>query len=106
MSSDLLKTLHKVAEEDCESRMVAIDKGIGSYKSLILQIAEAKKWDLRVWVEGQEPNDLKKYEKALSMLERGNIIKGKMKYTHRSAYREYELTKKGEELAKKLQEEP
>ena len=49
---------------------------------------------------------MKKYEKALNMLERGNIIKGKMKYTHRSAYREYELTKKGEELAKKLQEEP
>ena len=57
-----------------------------------------------VWVEGQEPEDLKKYEKALNMLERGNIIKCKMKYTHRSEYREYELTKKGEELAKKLQE--
>ena len=84
----------------------AIDKGLRNYKSLILQIAEAKKWDLRVWVEGQEPEDLKKYEKVLNMLERGNIIKGKMKYTHRSAYREYELTKKGEELAKKLQEEP
>ena len=83
----------------------AIDKGLRNYKSLILQIAEAKKWDLRIWVKGQEPEDLKKYEKAFSMLERGNIIKGKMKYTHRSAYREYELTKKGEELAKKLQEE-
>jgi DNA-binding HxlR family transcriptional regulator len=106
MSSDLLGTLHKVAEEDCESRMATIDRELRNYKSLILQIAEAKKWDLRVWVEGQEPQDLKKYEKALNMLERGNIIKGKMKYTHRSAYREYELTKKGEELAKKLQEEP
>jgi len=106
MSSDLLETLHNVAEEDCEDEIHAIDRGLKRYKSLILRIAKVKKWDLLVWVEGQELEDLKKYEKNLNMLERGNIIKGKMKYTERNAYREYELTKKGEELAKKLIKEP
>jgi hypothetical protein len=38
------------------------------------------------------------------MLERRNIIKANMKYTHRSTCREYEFTKKREELAKKLRE--
>lgn len=105
MSSELMETLHKVAEEDWESRKSAIDEGLERYKSLILQIAKAKKWDLRVWVEGQEPDDLKKYETDLNMLERGNYIKGKMKYAHRNAYRQYELTKKGEDLAEKLKKE-
>ena len=106
MSADLLAILRKVAEEDYEGEKAAVDKELKRYKSLILEIAEAKKWDLVVWVEGQQPEDLKKYEEALGMLERGNIIKGKMKYTHRNAHREYELTKKGKELAKNLRKEP
>lgn len=106
MSSELMETLHKVAGEDCESRIAAIDEGLNRYKSLILQIAKAKKWDLLVWVEGQELEDLKTYEEDLNMLERGNFIKGKMKYSEHNAYREYELTKKGEDLAEKLLKEP
>jgi hypothetical protein len=36
------------------------------------------------------------------LLERSSMVKGKMKYTERTVYREYTLTGKGIELAKKL----
>ena len=48
---------------------------------------------------------VEKYEKELNLLERGNLVKGKLKYTERNAYREYQLTKKGSELVNKLQKE-
>jgi hypothetical protein len=106
MASDLSVILHKIAEEDYKSEKIAIEEGLRRYKILILQIAKVKKWDLLVWAEGAELKDLKKYEKDLNLLERSNLIKGEMKYTERDAYRQYQLTKKGSELAKKLLNEP
>jgi hypothetical protein len=105
MPSDLEAILRKVAEEDYKSEIRDIEDGLERYKSLILKIAKAKKWDLLVWIEGTILKDLKKYEKDLNLLERANLIKGQMKYTERNAYREYQLTKKGNELAKKLLKE-
>jgi hypothetical protein len=105
MSSDLSEILHKVTEEDYKRKIVEIEDGLGRYKSLILKIAETKKWDLTIWVEGTKLKDLEKYEKDLNLLKRANLIKGQLKYTERNAYREYQLTKKGTELAKKLLKE-
>lgn len=105
MSSELKVVLQKVAEEDFETEETKIEQELQGYKSLILEIAKAKKWDIPVWVEGSELKDLKKYEKDLNLLERSNLIRGQMKYTDRNAYRQYELTKKGLELAKKLLKE-
>jgi hypothetical protein len=65
-------------------------------------MAKTEKWDLAIWVEGTNVKDSEKYEKDLNLLERGNLIKGKMKFTEHNAYREYQLTKKGSELVKKL----
>jgi hypothetical protein len=49
--------------------------------------------------------EAKEYEQDLNFLERGNLVKGKLKFTERNAYRECQLTKKGSELLKKLQSE-
>jgi hypothetical protein len=102
MPSDLENILERVAEEDFESEETDIKERLSYYKSLILKIEKAKKFDLAIWIEGSELKDLKKYERDLNLLERGNLVKGKMKYTERTAYREYTLTRKGTELAKKL----
>jgi hypothetical protein len=97
--------LTQVAKEDYESEELEIEKSLTRFKSLLFKIARAKKWDLAIWVEGTAVSDAEKVEKDLNLLERGNLVKGKMKFTERNAYREYQLTKKGNELLKKLQKE-
>ncbi|MCW4018212.1 MAG: hypothetical protein NWF00_05995 [Candidatus Bathyarchaeota archaeon] len=57
-------------------------------------------------MEGTRQPDTNNEQKDLDMLEKANLVKGKTKYTHRNAYREYELTEKGAELAEKLAAEP
>jgi hypothetical protein len=105
MSSDLKDTLDKVVEEDCAQKELEIERGIERFKFLLFKIAEAKKWDLAVWVMGEDVQDVAKYEIDLNLLERGNLIKGKMKFSEHNAYREYTLTKKGSDLVKKLKKE-
>lgn len=102
-SSELKAILNQVAEEDYANEELEIEQSLLRFKSLLLEIAKAKKWDLAIWVEGTDVEYAEKYEKDLNLLERGNLIKGKLKYTDRNAYREYQLTKKGSELLEKLQ---
>jgi hypothetical protein len=105
MSSDLKIILNKVIEEDYKQKELEIEKELKRFKSLLQQIARVKKWDLSIWVEGSKIKGVEKYEKDLNLLERGNLIKGKMKFTEHNAYREYQLTKKGSDLTKKLLKE-
>jgi hypothetical protein len=105
MSSDLRAVLHKVAEEDYKREIADIDEGLERYKTLILKIFRAKKWDLAIWVEGSETY-WKQDEKDLDLLERSNLVRGEIKYSERARteYREYTLTRKGTEMAEKLLE--
>ena len=105
MSSDLKIILDKVIEEDYKRKELEIEKGFERFKSLLHEIASAKKWDFAIWVQGSKVNGVEKYEKELNLLERGNLVKGKMKFTEHNAYREYQLTKKGSDLIKKLLKE-
>jgi hypothetical protein len=104
-SSDLKTILDKVLEEDYQRKELEVEKRFEHFKFLLREIARAKKWDLAIWVEGSKVKGVEKYEKDLNLLERSNLIKGKMKFTERNAYREYQLTKKGSELLEKLQKE-
>ena len=104
-SSELKSILNNVAAEDYANEELDVEKGLLRFKSLLLEIEKAKKWDLAIWVEGTDVQYAEKYEKDLNLLERGNLIKGKLKYTERNAYREYQLTKKGSEIVEKLQKE-
>ena len=103
MSSDLKSVLDQVAEEDYKSKKLEIEQGLERFKYFLLKIAKTKRWALTVWVEGSRVKDTEKYERDLSLLERGGLLKGRMKYTERNAYRVYQLTPKGSELVKKLQ---
>ena len=98
MSKELKKHLDTVLEEDYKRLENTVEEELPRYISLLLDIAKYKKLDVTIWFEGTKQSELNKQEKELNMLERANLIKGKMKYTHRNVYREYELTKKGAEL--------
>jgi hypothetical protein len=102
MSKELKKHLDTVLEEDYKRLENTVEEELPRYISLLLDIAKYKKLDVTIWFEGTKQSELNKQEKELNMLERANLIKGKMKYTHRNVYREYELTKKGAELVEEL----
>jgi hypothetical protein len=105
MSSDLKSILDKVVQEDYQRKEQEIENRFERFKALILEIAKAKKWDLAIWVEGSKVKSVEEYERDLNLLERGNLVKAQMKFTEHNAYREYQLTKKGSELVKKLLKE-
>lgn len=104
MSFDLKQILRKVAEEDYTREKEEIERGLDRYKALILEIARVKRFDLAIWVEGSGTR-FQKDERDLDFLGRAKLVKGELKYTHRNAYREYQLTKEGAEIATKLSNE-
>ena len=89
-----------MVEEDYHRKELEIESRLERFKFLLLEIARAK--NLAIWIEGSKVKSVDQYERDLNFLERGNLVKGKMKFTERNAYREYQLTKKGSNLAKKL----
>ena len=101
MSFDLMEILHRIAEEDYRSEKEEIQGRLDRYKSLILEIARVKRFDLAISVEGSA-TQFQEDEKDLHFLERADLVEGQMNFTHHNAYREYQLTKKGAELATKL----
>ena len=104
ISSKLKIILMEVVEEDCQKKKLEIEKSLLRFKSLLLEIARTKKLELAISVIGSHV-EASEDEKALELLERGKLVKGKRKYTEHNAYCEYQLTKKGSELLKKLQKE-
>ena len=109
MSSLLKEFLVKVAEEDFKKEKEEINRlaedGFPTLKGLILVMRNEKRYDLVILAEGSAPEDVKKLERDLNMLERANLIRGELKFTNRDTYRRYTLTKKGEELAESLLKE-
>ena len=105
LSSELKGVVKKVVEEDFEAELSEFDRDLPHLKSILFEIARVGKWDLAIWVEGTRVKELEDTERDLGLLERGNLVKGKLKYTERNAYREYQLTRKGTELVEKLRAE-
>ena len=101
MAADLKTILLKLAKEDYKKAVSQIEKRVDRCKSLILEIEKSGKWSLSIWIEGSDTGKKEELD-DLQMLERSNLAKGDMKYTHHNLYREYELTEKGIEVAKKL----
>ena len=102
LSAELKTRLTKVAEEDCKKAEAELERDFPRAKSLLLKIAQAKKYDFLVWMEGTKQNEFNEGEKDLNLLERANLIKGQTRYAHRNVYRQYELAQKGWELSEKL----
>jgi hypothetical protein len=105
LSADLKARLDRVLEEDYKQEEMRLEEDLPRMKELLLRIFKMKKLDVLVWMEGTKEDALNKDERFLGLLERANLVKGQTKYTHRNAYRQYELTLKGSELAEMLAKE-
>ena len=105
MSSELKARLSKVVDEGYQHEKTVIEQSLPQYKTFLLKIANQKKLDVLIWMEGTDQKNLNESEKDLNILERANLIIGETKYTHRNVYRQYELTKIGAEIAEKLAKE-
>ena len=99
MSLELRTILNKVAEEN------SVEQAFQRYKSLLLKIAGFKGIDVLISFEGTNLADSKEEQADLCILEKASLIKGNTKNTNHNTYRQYELTKKGAELAEKLSKE-
>jgi hypothetical protein len=99
MSSELKIILNKVAKEN------AVEKAFQRYKALLLKIAGFKGTDILISFEGTQQTDSKEEQADLCILEKASLIKGNTKNANHNTYRQYELTKKGAELAEKLSKE-
>ena len=105
MSSELKSLLSTVAMEDNERKEMEFVEGINRYKSLLLRVAKVQPFDILVSSEGTQPGNLHQNVVDLNVLERAHLVKGQTKETGRNVYRQYELTKEGAELVKKLSKE-
>jgi hypothetical protein len=105
LSVELKTRLDKVVQEDHKQEENQLKADLPRFKTLLLKIVQAKKFDVLIWMEGTKQTDLNKDKTDLNLLERANLIKGQTKYTHRNAYRQYEPTQKGIELAAELSRE-
>ncbi len=106
LSEELKARLIQITEEDYKQEENKIEPELADYKALLLKIAQIKKFDFLLWMEGTDQTELSKDEKQLNMLERANLIKGQTKYTDHNVYRQYELTRKGAEIAEKIGADP
>lgn len=105
MSSELRIILNKVAEQNYKQQEKAVEQVFQRYKSLLLKIADFKGTDVLISFEGTKQADSKEEQLDLCMLEKASLITGHTKNTNHNTYRQYELTKKGAELAEKLSKE-
>ncbi len=104
MSSELKNILYKQAEDDYKRECEEIEKGLERYKSHLIKIAQASKWDFPISIEGWKTHR-EQDERDLNLLERSRLIQSEMKYTEHNVYREYRVTEKGAELVRKLMKE-
>ena len=102
LSSELKSILVETIKEEYQNKRTDIEKRLDRYAALLLKIARQKRYDLSVWVGGDETHWCT--ENDLVLLEKAKLIQGKMKYTEHNAYCEYVLTKKGTELVRLLKE--
>lgn len=103
MSSELKLLLNTIAAENFEREKTEFEKGFDRFKMILLKVASEKKYDVLTSFEGTNQRNSELGD--LKVLEKANLVTGKTKYTHRNAYREYELTAKGVELVDKFSKE-
>lgn len=54
MSSELKARVNKVVEEGYQNEKTAIEENMPHYKTLLLKIANQKKLDVLIWMEGTD----------------------------------------------------
>ena len=105
MSSELRTILKNVAKENYKREKTVDEQEFQRYKYLLLKIAGFNGTDVLISFEGTKQADSKEEQADLCTLEKASLIKGNTKNTNHNTYRQYELTKKGAELAEKISKE-
>jgi DNA-binding PadR family transcriptional regulator len=100
LSSELKSILINVVEEENKNKLNDINNNLERFQELLLEIHKQKPYHLTLWVIGEET--YWGVEKDLDLLEKANLITGKIGYTDQSSYRHYTLTDKGKVLVQKL----
>ena len=103
MSTDLKSLLIKVAEKECADKVKNVKDNLNDLQNLLLKISEQKKYDLTLWVLGEDIDW--KIEQNFEILDKAGLITGKMKFYDQSGYLEYSLTDKGKKLVQKIQKQ-
>jgi hypothetical protein len=101
---ELKKILLEKVDEDFQKERNKVIESLEDYKSLLIKIADASRWDFTTSVMGMETHHPEQ-QKALDLLERCGLIESKVKYTKHNEYREYSVTKNGQMLVKHLGKE-
>jgi adenine-specific DNA methylase len=100
LSAELKSILADVIEEEFQNKLKDVSNNLGRFQELLLKISRQKKLHLTLWVVGEDTHW--GVEKDLDLLEKADLIVGKMGYSDQSGYREYTLTDKGNKLVQKL----
>jgi hypothetical protein len=100
LSAELKSILADVIEEEFQNKLKDVSNNLGRFQELLLKISRQKKFHLTLWVVGEDTHW--GVEKDLDLLEKADLIVGKMGYSDQSGYREYTLTDKGNKLVQKL----
>jgi adenine-specific DNA methylase len=100
LSAELKSILADVIEEEFQNKLKDVSNNLGRFQELLLKISRQKKFHLTLWVVGEDTHW--GVEKDLDLLEKADLIVGKMGYSDQSGYREYTLTDKGNRLVQKL----
>jgi len=98
--SELKSILENAIEEECHNNLKDVNNDLRRFQELLLKISTQKRYRLTLWVVGEDTNW--GVEKDFDLLEKADLIVGKMGYSDQSGYREYTLTDKGNKLVKKL----
>jgi len=103
LSTDLKSLLIKAAEKECEDKVKNVKNNLTDLQNLLLKISEQKKYDLTLWVLGEDVDW--KVEKNFELLDKAGLITGKMKFYDQSGYLEYSLTDKGKKIVQQIQKQ-
>lgn len=99
MSSELESILVDTIEKDYQNMLSDIKNNITRFQEILLKILKQKKYKLTLWVVGEDTNW--KVKKDLDLLEKSELIIGKMGYSDQSGYKQYTLTEKGKMVVQK-----
>lgn len=99
MSSELESILVDTIEKDYQNMLSDIKNNITRFQEILLKILKQKKYKLTLWVVGEDTNW--KVKKDLDLLEKSELIIGKMGYSDQSGYKQYTLTEKGKMVIQK-----
>ena len=103
MFMELKELLYEEICEEFERARHRIDEKMPSYIRLLLRVEKLRNWSAPLFIQGQESKD--HILNDLDLLERLGLLEGRIRFTHRNAYKTFSLTAKGKSLVERIKDE-